>query len=262
MNSKLKPPLKIQHNKCNSKNFVVSHFPKNQEELTYIEPMCGNAEIFFAKDRSVSEMLSDTDERIISFFRALRDEPSDVATRLKRIRCTERTFQIHQKRCETPFDDYIDRAISEYVVNRMSRGGHGKNFAWPNGDGTESWESGVKDAIALSERLSNVILLNKDVFNIFKTWDEENVLWYLAPNALPDSDEEVKNNPGFLSMEQHVELLNLARDARGKVCISAYASPLYNRTLKGWKTVKKDQKADKSKNKKQEVLWMNYDPTK
>jgi DNA adenine methylase len=65
-----------------------------------------------------------------------------------------------------------------------------------------------------------------------------------------------------MTADDHVNLLNLIKNARGKVIISGYSCPLYNRTLKGWKIKKKivsnNAGQGKVKEKRTECLWLNY----
>lgn len=267
---KLRPPVKTHGGKWYLTDFVIEQFPENYQELTYIEPMCAGASVFLNKLSSKEEIISDLDKGVISVFKALRDEPKEFTDRLKRVRYTERAFKMAQKRASNGFGDYIDHGVNEYMLRRMSRGGMRKSFAWSErkrggkpGD-VNAWETMLKDLPLISERVQNAIILNRSVFDIFKVLDEEDTLWYLDPPYLPNTRDENSTSvyEYEMTVDDHINLLQLAKNARGKVIISGYSSPLYNRTLKGWKIKKKNvpnhSGQGKSKERRIEVLWMNY----
>ena len=57
--------------------------------------------------------------------------------------------------------------------------------------------------------------------------------------------------------KQHVELLRLLLDCRGKVVLCGYDNALYNNALSGWCKVSYGARAGMGK-KRVECLWMNY----
>jgi DNA adenine methylase len=158
--------------------------------------------------------------------------------------------------------------VNEYILRRMSRGGLKKAFAWSNrtrgdkpGD-LNSWNTMLKQLPKISERLRNVTILCSDFREIIKYWDEENTLMYLDPPYLHSTRTATDVYENEMTVEDHIDLLNLIKNSRGKVIISGYASPLYNRTLKGWKCKKKSvanhASQAKTKDMRTEVIWFNY----
>lgn len=267
---KLRPPVKTHGGKYYLSDFVIENFPENYEELTYGEPMCAGASVFLNKAASKEEVISDLDKGLIAVFKSLRDEPKEFIDRIKRIRYTERAFKMAQNRSLQEFDDYVDHGINEYMLRRMSRGGMRKAFAWSErlrggkpGD-VNAWETMIAELPLIAERVKNAVILNMSVFDVMKVWDEEDTLWYLDPPYLPNTREEHSATiyQHEMTVEDHINLLSIAKNARGKVIISGYSSPLYNRTLKGWKVKKKsvanNSGQGKTKESRVEVLWMNY----
>lgn len=59
--------------------------------------------------------------------------------------------------------------------------------------------------------------------------------------------------------EDHIELLKALKAHQGLVLLSGYASPLYDRFLDSWhkETL---HTTDQLSRKRQEVLWMNFQP--
>lgn len=265
----LRPPVKTHGGKWFLKQWVIEHFPKNYMDMTYFEPCCGGASVFLNKIPSEEEIINDLDKGVVSIFKALRDEPKEFIDRIKKIKYLEETFSEAVKR-ENDFEDYIDQAINEYILRRMSRGGLKKAFAWSErlrggkpGD-VNAWETMIELLPDIAERVKNVVILNKHFKEVIKVWDCENVLIYLDPPYLPltraKGSEDLYDNE--MSVEDHIDLLNCIKDAKSKVIISGYNSPLYNKYLKEWKTVKKEivnhSSQQKTKERRFEVLWYNY----
>lgn len=270
MTRKLRPPIKTHGGKAYLASWVLEHFPPDYEEMVYCEPFCAGASVFLNKKPSKHEVIGDIDRGVTSIFKALRDEPKEFVSRLKRINYTERTFKMAQNRSEQEFEDYVDRAVNEYVLRRMSRGGLKKAFAWSErerggqpGD-LNAWKTMLKQLSAIAERVEKTTILCADFKQVFPIWDEEDTLFYLDPPYLHTTRSEGSTNlyEHEMTAEDHIHMLHLAKNARGKVLISGYASPLYNRSLKGWKVKKKNvpnnSSQSKTKERRIECLWMNF----
>lgn len=260
---KFKPPIKVHGGKSHICRWIIEQFPDHYEELTYCEPFCASASVFFNKEASKEEVVSDLDPGIIAILKALRDESKELITRLKRTHCTERTFKMAQNRDKKGFEDYIDHAVNEFILRQMSRGGVKKTFAWPDHKSCDDiWEAILEPLHILSIRLQNCAVLCADFKNVLPIWDEENTLLYLDPPPLRSTKPEAVTLDKELTVEDHIHLLHLAKNARGKIIISGYPSPLYNRTLKNWRCKKKNvvnhSSQAKTKERRIECLWMNY----
>ncbi len=61
--------------------------------------------------------------------------------------------------------------------------------------------------------------------------------------------------------QQHLQLGEVLNDVKGKVVLSGYDSPLYKKLYRGWRTDKREQLLQCSRDKTQrriEILWMNF----
>lgn len=267
----LRPPIKIHGGKWYLRDFIIENFPDGYENLTYIEPFCGGASVFFNKKPSAEEVIGDINQGLIFILKALRDEPQEFISKLKKIRYTETVFKkALQKSQKKEFDDYVEHATNEYVLRRMSRGGMKKAFAWSDrkrggqpGD-VNAWKTMLKELPRISQRLQKTTILCSNFVDILKVWDEDNSLFYLDPTYLHStrSESATKVYENEMTVEDHMNLLHLAKNARGKVIISGYSSPLYNRILKNWRVKKKNianhSSQVKIKERRVEMLWMNY----
>lgn len=267
---KLRPPVKTHGGKFYLCGWIIENFPENYQELTYCEPMCAGASVFLNKEPASHEVINDIDRGLICVYKAMRDEPKEFIDRLKRVKYTELAFKKALHQAGESFDDYIDHAVNEYMLRRMSRGGMKKAFAWSDrlrggqpGD-VNAWETMLAELPRIAERVKNTVILNKSVFDVIKIWDEEDTLMYLDPPYLHETRSDGATNvyEHEMSVEDHINLLALAKNCRSKVIISGYSAPLYNRTLKGWKckkkTVANHSGQSKTKERRIECIWMNY----
>lgn len=271
MAKKMRPPVKTHGGKWYLCNWLISNFPEGYEELVYCEPMCAGASVFLNKEASTQEVINDIDTGVVYVLKALRDEPNEFIERVKKLKYSEKAFKSAMTKADTgEFEDYIEQAINEYILRRMSRGGMKKAFAWSDrlrggqpGD-VNAWETMIDELPIIAERLKNAIILNKDVFEVLKIWDEDNTLFYIDPPYLhltrAAGATDVYEHE--MTEEQHINLLHFAKNAKGKVIISGYQSPIYSRNLKGWRTKKKTvpnhSAQSKSKDRRVEMIWMNY----
>jgi DNA adenine methylase len=205
---------------------------------------------------------------MVQIFRALRDEPGEFISRVKRVVYSEEVFKRAQKRAENPFDDYMHQAINEFILRRMSRGGLKTHFAWSKrtrggkpGD-VNAWETIIEELPRISERLKNVYILNKPAIEVIQAFNDKETLLYLDPPYLPVTRTTKDVYENEMSQDDHIELAKALKSFKGKAIISGYLSKLYKRLYDGWnahrKKIANHASQKKSKNYKIEYIWVNY----
>jgi DNA adenine methylase len=266
--SRIRPAFKCHGGKYYLSEWIISHFPENYKDYTYIEPYCGGANILINKEKSPLEAISDTDLTVIQIFRALRDEPKEFARRLNLMKYCQETFDRAVKRQNGPFDDYLDQAINEYVLRRMSRGGLRKAFAWSNrlrggqpGD-VNAWKTALAQLPILAERMKEVYIFNKPALEVIKTFNTKNVLVYADPPYLHDTRHSKNVYANEMTIDDHIELSRVLNTFAGKVVLSGYPSPLYTRLYQNWNCEKKKvanhSSQARAKEVKTEMIWKNF----
>ena len=268
---KLRPIIKCHGGKHYLNSWVISHFPENYEEFDYVEPFIGGGSVLLNKElpsHNRIEVINDVHLGLIQIYRALRDEPKHFIGKLKRIRYTERVFLREANKVDNEFPDYMDQAVNEYVVRRMSRGGLKKAFAWSErtrggvpGD-LNAWNTMLQQLTLIAKRIEEVSIFNKPAVDVLKAFDDDTTFAYCDPPYLHDSRTSTDSYEHEMSTDDHIELSEVLNQYRGKVAISGYPSVLYNRLYKEWNCVKKTianhSSQQKTKSQKTECLWMNY----
>lgn len=256
---KNKPVIKCPNSKNTICDWIISSFPENYQEMIYLEPFCGDMSVLLNKENSQVEIVNDIDINIIQIYRALRDEPKELIRRLNLCKYCEDTFLKASKKKE--FEDYLEHAVNELILRRMSKGELKEKFALSNrlkdGQPTEiaSWISGLKELNDISERIKEIYMFNKPAIDIVKAFNFSNTLIYCDPPYLHETKVTKTVYSSEMDTDSHIELSHILNNFNGKVVVSGLLSPLYNRLYKGWNI---EKKKNKDKDKKMEILWKNF----
>lgn len=262
----IRPAVKTHGGKKYLAQWLISNFPENYTEMTYLEPYCGGANVLLQKEKSNIEVINDLDLNTIQVYRALRDESKEFIKRLKTLKYSQETFDTALD--VDQFDDYIDHAVNEVILRRMSRGGLRKTFAWSNrlrggqpGD-VNAWNTAIAGFSDISKRLKEVYVFNKPALEIMRIFNSPDTLVYCDPPYLHETRVSKTVYSSEMSTDEHIQLAHTLMAFDGKAVISGYMSPLYNRLYKDWNIEKKKvaNNASQQKNKEQkiEVLWKNF----
>jgi DNA adenine methylase len=264
----IRPVVKYHGGKNYLNKWIISHFPSDYQTYTYVEPFGGAASVLINKEKSPIEILSDTDLSIIQIFRALRDEPTEFMRRLHLLKYCEETFLKAVARSDKPFDDYLDHAVNDYTLRRMSRGGLKKAFSWSNrkrgGKPGEinAWETALEVLPVISQRIKEVYLFNNPALDIIKIFNNKNTLLYADPPYLPETRRSKNAYECEMTTEQHIELARSLNSFQGKVVLSGYPSALYARLYKDWNTetrkIANHSSQKKTKDVKTEIIYWNF----
>jgi DNA adenine methylase len=270
MNKTLRPPFKCHGGKHYLAEWVIGLFPKDYEDYDYVEPFIGAGSVLLNKlpPHKHVEVINDLDVGVSQIFRALRDEPEHFIARLKKITYSERVFKRELKRQNGQFEDYLDHAVSEFVVRRMSRGGLKKAFGWSDrqrggqpGD-VNAWKTILKHLPLITERVKNIRIFNKPAIEIISAFDGDKVLLYVDPPYAPESRVSKKAYTHEMTTADHTKLAEELGKFRGKVILSGYPCPLYDELYADWRCEKKKivnhSSQQKTKKLKTECCWMNY----
>lgn len=107
-------------------------------------------------------------------------------------------------------------------------------------------------------RLKEAQIENTDALTLIERYSSPETLIYIDPPYLQSLR---KRNMYKYEMtdKQHVELLELIKQSKSMICLSAYDNELYNNYLKGWYTAEKKTTAQNGL-PRTEKLYMNYAP--
>jgi site-specific DNA-adenine methylase len=249
----IRPPFKTHNGKIHIASWIIQYFPPNYAELGYIEPYVRAGGVFLNKTKSISplgEAINDPNEGIVQIYRALRDEPGMFIGRIKRTKYCNQTFA--KALIRQSFPDYMDNAVNEFILRRMSRNGTKECFA---AEEEAAWNSIIEELPKIAIRMDGIYIFNKFPLDALMAYNDKDVLTFVDPPPLAESIEVATYE---MSTDNHIKLWEVLNQFRGKAIISGTPSVLYKRlysTENGWKCIRKKTNL---KSTKIDCLWVNF----
>ena len=218
-------PFRYAGGKFYARKLIMEHI---RPHTYYIEPFCGGASIFFAKEKAKDNWLNDIDKDLINTLTIIRDNPNALIERLKvRKACgiPDRLFQgtqvgepipalkdIHKffKEEYKPTTD-LERAYRWFYLNRTSYSGimNHQNMYWGYGDKysmqPKNWPRNI---LRTSEKLQGVKLTSLDFEEVINNAPDDALLFIDPPYYNADQD---KFYQCFFSRQDHHRLLECIR---------------------------------------------------
>lgn len=244
---------------------IIEHFPAHR---VYVEPFGGGGSILLRKPRTYAEVYNDLDVSIVGLFRVLRDpERAARLTRLLELTPFARE-EFHQS--YEASDDPVEAARRLLVMSFMGFGSnaHAKRSTGFRSNSNRSGTTPAQDwanypgTLALTvERLRGVVIDNRDALEVMAQHDGPETLHYLDPPYVWEtrSRSDVQRHYRHeMTDADHARLLDFIKDLKGRVVLSGYAHPLYDRALSEWRRIEFKAHADGAR-PRTEVLWLNFD---
>lgn len=265
----LKAPFKIIRyfgSKGNMWREIGSFFPSNYR--MYIEPFGGSGTMLFCQKAEI-EIYNDIEQNIYTLFKVVADKKlfAEFKARLDLMLYSERLREECKEQLKCDVLDDVDRAICYFYTNYTSHSGMG-GFSMHTTEVRRNMSKSVSDYLSkidglpeIHQRLSSVIISNKNAFDLFDRYDAENTFYYLDPPYHWSTRGVTRYTIDFTD-EQHTNLINKVLTMKSKILISGYDCEEYNQlTNNGWnKHCFKVNVVDgtNSAKTKVETLWYNY----
>ncbi len=215
-------PFRYAGGKFYARKLILEHIPLHTH---YIEPFCGGASIFFAKEKVENNWLNDIDEDLINTLIVIRDRPNELIDILKRrsvkvsripsclvsnVKIGEplpATKELHSffKNVYRPHND-LERAFRWFYLNRTSYSGimNFQNMYWGYGDKysmqPKNWARNIERT---SLKLQGVNLTSLDFEQVIDTAPDGSLLFIDPPYFNADQDKFYQH---FFSREDHLRL--------------------------------------------------------
>ncbi|NUM73656.1 DNA adenine methylase [candidate division KSB1 bacterium] len=249
--------------------------PLLPECFHYCEPFGGSAAILLNRPASPVETYNDLDGEVVNFFKVLREEKAKL---VEAIGLTPFSREEFAKACQLDPDlSAFERARRFYVRARQVRTGLAQTATigrWANCINTSRngmsgvisrWLGGIEGLAYIAERLLRVQIENRPAIDVIRLYDSKDTLFYCDPPYVHDTRGDTKSYGYEMTNEEHCQLANILNSVKGRVAISnyqcdlmeeLYPAPRWKKHLSPLKTI------HSTKDKRQEVLWLNYDINK
>ncbi|MEI7587727.1 DNA adenine methylase [Runella sp.] len=238
----------------------------------YCEPFAGSGAILLNRAPSPVETYNDIDGEVVNFFRVLREENERL---ISAIGLTPFSREEFAQACELDPDlSDFERARRFFIRARQVRTGLAQTASvgrWANCKNTSRsgmsgvvsrWLGSVEGLEQIAERLLRVQIENRPAIDIIKLYDSTDTLFYCDPPYIHTTRGDTSSYGYEMTDSQHEELADVLSKAEGKVAISNYDCDLMNDLYPApkWKKLISEEKTIHStKDKRQEVLWVNYE---
>ena len=249
-------------------DFILKRLP---ETKTYVEVFGGSAVVLLNKKPSPIECYNDLNENVYNFFKVLRTSPNKLLTQIYLTPYSRKEYQLAYKTYKKGSD--LERARKFFVtVNQSFNGTLSRQTGWKLStlesrakvsESISRWNSKLPHLITIIERLKNVQIGNYDFRAIFEKFDGKDTLFYCDPPYIHETRCNTKEYECELTLDDHYDLINIAKNLKGKIAISGYDNKYYNKLLPDfYKSVAGKKSGGFFHSNNREMLWTNYDPTK
>lgn len=266
----MKSPLKWYGGKTRLARQLLPLIP---EHKTYVEVFGGSAALLFAKDVSKLDVINDLNSGLVNFYRVLRNPERSI--RLKYLLDLTPLSREEFLFCRDTWrncDDEVEKAYRWFVMMRQSYGGVGKTIGNSITDGTKGSGSATRGFLSsidrfpeIHQRLRGVQIENLDFRLLIEKYDRPTTFFYLDPPYVHSTRKSKKEYDHEMSNEDHVDLVEILLNIKGKALLSGYAHPIYDKLERaGWKrhnfdttaSITNGKQSDISKTRRIESVWV------
>jgi DNA adenine methylase len=266
MKTRLKTPLPYHGGKTRMLPHILPLLPTNIEKLRYHECFVGGAALFWAKPPSVIEVLNDTNENLINFYKVIKLDFDNFYREVGITLHSKAQYQQAGIILAAPnLFDPVKRAWAYWVLITQSFGkkyfggwGYDKSTGKVSSD-VNSLKGRITEIYA--RRLENVQLECSDALDIIKSRDGKDSFFYLDP---PYVGSDCGHYDGY-TWADYETMLDQLQCLNGKFMLSSYPSPLLEKYCKanGWNIFSFDQQLSlagpfRKLSRKTEILVTNY----
>lgn len=236
----------------------------------YCEPFGGSAAVLLNRDPSPVETYNDIDGDVVTFFRALRDNPERLMRAIALTPFSREEFYHALSDGRDELDD-VEQARRFFVRARQARTGLAQTATlgrWANCKNTtragmagvvSRWLGSVEGLSEIAVRLLRVQIENRPAIDVIRLYDSPNTLFYCDPPYVHSTRGDSKAYGFEMDENEHRKLAEVLRGCRGKVAISGYRCDLMDELYAGWNRYDAEPRHCHSiKELRQESLWMNY----
>ena len=249
--------------------FILPHLPTDAEH--FCDVYGGSAAVLINREPAPVETYNDLDSELVSFFAVLRDEPDQL---VRQIGLTPFSREELVKACaREPGLPPMERARRFYVRARQTRTGLAQTSSegrWAHcvltsragmAGAVSRWLGAAERLPEIAQRLQRVQIENAPALEVIRRYDTPGTLFYLDPPYVHDSRGDRTAYGHEMTDADHRDLAAVLGSIKGRAVLSGYRSALYDELFARWHRVDADEKlCNSSKGKRQECLWMNFEP--
>jgi DNA adenine methylase len=238
------------------KLIVDEYFPKDYEDLIYVEPFIGAGSIYFYKEPSEVEIINDLDIQPFTLLKGFKKY--DGAKISKDLNGLYNKDLFNKIKASKPTSDY-GRFLRTLQLTRTSFFNQMKTY---DGDGDpnnpRNYIRTNFNNNAIKNRMKDTIILNEDYKKLIKEYDSPETFFYLDP---PYEKSDKLYTHSSLPIK---DVYNVLKNIKGRFLISYNDSTEAKKLFKNYYINYADTTYENTKTigkrVKKEMLISNYDP--
>lgn len=258
------------------RHWIIQHLP---EHKFYAEPFAGAASILLAKAPAPGgEILNDLNRDIINLFRVMQNPraSSELFRRLHWTPFSKAELETSFLPSECPVERARRMLIRSFMgVEVAGVRGTRSGFRMGNVDlnrvdqngvitfrnCARDWSNWLLALPAIRQRLSAVMIYERDALEFIDLMDSPECLLYLDPPYHPETRSRAHVGSRYkveFSEEQHLLLIARLLRCKAQCVLSGYPHKSYSLLEDfGWRRVEKDYRANMSLHRRTECLWIS-----
>ncbi len=209
-------------------SWIISNFPKDYQEKTYVEVFGGGGWVLYKKEPSSIEVYNDLNRHLVNLFKTIRDNFEEFKHRAEwTLHSREMYNEARKKLSDDEFLCDIEKAM-HYAIQQI------QSFAGLGGWGyaitadkivSGKWLPFLRRLDLINARLKRVQIECLDFEDVIKKYDTEKTLFYVDPPYVEKEYYYNKNNVNF-GFEDHERLASLLQNIKGSFVLSYYEHKL------------------------------------
>lgn len=270
----MRSPIRWIGGKYYMLKYLLPLIPKHKR---YIEVFFGAGHLFFAKEPVEFEVINDINSHLINLYRVIRDKDKyEELVRLCSLTPYSRDEYCYSRDRYRVEEDEVKRAYYFMVAVSMCFGGkvnqswgYGKYEVVQNMNRYSSvWINKMDKLPLIHKRLMRTLIDNRDFRDILNTYDlDEHNFFYLDPPYLESTRKTFNDYDHEMSDQDHIEMINILKQLKGKWLLSGYRNEIYDEMLKGYPTkdfntittVANPKDTNGTRDTRIETVWANYE---
>lgn len=252
-----RPILRWHGGKWLLAKWIINHFDNHR---IYVEPFGGAASVLMQKSRSYAEVYNDLDDEVVNLFKMVRDHGEELRRALE-LTPFSRTEFIESYSANT---DPLEQARRTVIRSFMGFGSNSHNKITgfrsnANRSGTtpaHDWMNYPDAMGALIERLSGVVIENRNAADVILAYDSPHTLHYVDPPYVSDTRDKGTDYRHEMTDQDHVLLAEMLHGIEGNVVLSGYRCELYDDLYRDWERIDRNAYADGARHRV-ESLWLS-----
>ena len=235
---------------------IISQFG---DHYHYVEPYFGSGAVFFSKPVSPHELINDMNGLVVNLFRVLRDQTDDFLFALENTPWSRDEYNESHIKTDDPLEDarrFVTRIWQAHASDLAKKTGwKSRGSKQPARGMSVRWQRVPSELAEMALRLKDAEIENRPALEVMRRFATKDTLIYADPPYLMETRTQ-KMYAYEMSVDEHLEMLDVLNSHPGPAVISGYESSVYDKYLGNWKKVYvKPPKVEKQADR-MEVLWV------